>query len=97
MNGSIITPWTSAEKLVGKLEIVDLIEIRRRGNIGFPIYKHWAVIVGFRNGIHAIIHLSNRKNDCKPQPAMLIYYRVIIRLVSYGYSAHTDNCERFAK
>uniref|UniRef100_A0A0N5BI13 LRAT domain-containing protein n=1 Tax=Strongyloides papillosus TaxID=174720 RepID=A0A0N5BI13_STREA len=78
MNDGIITPWTSAEELVGKLEIGDLIQIRRRGKIGIPIYKHWAVYIGFKNGIHEVVHFSNGKNTN-------------IRLISLGNLFSSDS------
>uniref|UniRef100_A0A0N5BYI1 LRAT domain-containing protein n=1 Tax=Strongyloides papillosus TaxID=174720 RepID=A0A0N5BYI1_STREA len=61
MNHSVVTPWTSVGNLVGKLQVGDLIEIKRCNNFGIPIYNHWAVYIGIRNGVHEIGHFNNGK------------------------------------
>uniref|UniRef100_A0A0N5BI22 LRAT domain-containing protein n=1 Tax=Strongyloides papillosus TaxID=174720 RepID=A0A0N5BI22_STREA len=63
MNYSVTTPWTTAKKLLEKLQVGDLIEIRRCFVIGIPICNHWAVYLGFNNGVFGVVHISNGKND----------------------------------
>uniref|UniRef100_A0A0N5BI12 LRAT domain-containing protein n=1 Tax=Strongyloides papillosus TaxID=174720 RepID=A0A0N5BI12_STREA len=65
MNKYIQTPWTSAENLVDQLKIGDLIEIKRCIAIGIPIYYHWAIYVGLRNGIHEVVHFTNKEDDSR--------------------------------
>uniref|UniRef100_A0A0N5BI14 LRAT domain-containing protein n=1 Tax=Strongyloides papillosus TaxID=174720 RepID=A0A0N5BI14_STREA len=62
MNHSVVTPWTTVGNLLAKLEIGDLIEIKKCVTIGIPISNHWGVYMGYRNGIHKVGHFSSRKN-----------------------------------
>uniref|UniRef100_A0A0N5BI17 LRAT domain-containing protein n=1 Tax=Strongyloides papillosus TaxID=174720 RepID=A0A0N5BI17_STREA len=63
MNHSVVTPWTTVENLVEKLEIGDLIEIIKCSTMGIPIRNHWAVYIGYKDGMHIVGQLSNRKNE----------------------------------
>uniref|UniRef100_A0A0K0EUU6 LRAT domain-containing protein n=1 Tax=Strongyloides venezuelensis TaxID=75913 RepID=A0A0K0EUU6_STRVS len=65
MNDSCKTTWSSAEDLVGKLKIGDLVEFKRCASSGVGLYNHWGVYMGFENGIHGIGHVSSTGNLIK--------------------------------
>uniref|UniRef100_A0A0N5BI18 LRAT domain-containing protein n=1 Tax=Strongyloides papillosus TaxID=174720 RepID=A0A0N5BI18_STREA len=65
MNKYIQTPWTSAENVVGKLQIGDLLEFRRCPSSGIPLYSHWGVYIGLIDDIHEIGHFYYGENDNK--------------------------------
>uniref|UniRef100_A0A0K0FZT1 LRAT domain-containing protein n=1 Tax=Strongyloides venezuelensis TaxID=75913 RepID=A0A0K0FZT1_STRVS len=66
MNYGITSEWTSDAELAKKLETGDLVEISRTSTIRFPIYRHWSVYIGFIDGYHIVIFLTNGKNNNGP-------------------------------
>ncbi|TKR63109.1 hypothetical protein L596_026984 [Steinernema carpocapsae] len=55
--------WLQAEDLIHFLEMGDLIEFRRVVRDRHHVYTHWAVYLGFMEGVHLVIHLSNGESD----------------------------------
>uniref|UniRef100_A0A0N5CCZ1 LRAT domain-containing protein n=1 Tax=Strongyloides papillosus TaxID=174720 RepID=A0A0N5CCZ1_STREA len=86
MNYAFTSEWTSAGELAKKLETGDLVEIRRTSSIGLPIYNHWAVYVGFANGIHKVVHLTNGNYNNGPN--------LFVNLFSSTSSTSTNNHEK---
>uniref|UniRef100_A0A0K0FRJ0 LRAT domain-containing protein n=1 Tax=Strongyloides venezuelensis TaxID=75913 RepID=A0A0K0FRJ0_STRVS len=60
MNKGVMTEWSSAEDLVGKLEVGDLLEFKSDSLIGDLSPKHWAVYMGIHKGEHTVGHLVTK-------------------------------------
>uniref|UniRef100_A0A0K0FRJ2 LRAT domain-containing protein n=1 Tax=Strongyloides venezuelensis TaxID=75913 RepID=A0A0K0FRJ2_STRVS len=60
MNIGVMTEWSSAEDLVGKLEVGNLLEFKSDSSLGDLFPKHWAVYMGIHEGEHTVGHLVTK-------------------------------------